>query len=67
LFPAEFGSNKFYQVDSIVSNAIDKGAFPGCVVLAAKDGKLGYQKAYGHYQFHPASSLMKFRDIDLAP
>ena len=61
------GSNKFYQVDSIVSDAIDKGAFPGCVVLAAKDGKLVYQKAYGHYQFHPASSLMKSQSLfDLA-
>jgi beta-N-acetylhexosaminidase len=59
--------NKFYQVDSIVSDALDKGAFPGCVVLAAKDGKIVYQKAYGHYQFHPASSLTKTESIfDLA-
>jgi len=62
-----YGSNKFYQVDSIVSDALDKGVFAGCVVLAAKEGKVVYQKAYGHYQFHPASRLTKPESIfDLA-
>jgi len=62
-----YSYNRFYQVDSIVSDAIDKGAFPGCVVLAAKDGKIIYQKAYGHFQFHPASIRMKTESIfDLA-
>jgi beta-N-acetylhexosaminidase len=62
-----YSYNKFYQVDSIVSDAIDKGAFPGCVVLAAKDGKIVYQKAYGHHQYHPASPLTKPESIfDLA-
>jgi beta-N-acetylhexosaminidase len=59
--------NKFYTVDSIVSDALDKGAFPGCVVLAAKDGKVIYQKAFGHYQFNPATKAMKPESIfDLA-
>ncbi len=62
-----YAYNRFYQVDSIVSDALDKGAFPGCVLLAAKDGKIVYQKAYGHYQYHPASSPMKPESIfDLA-
>jgi beta-glucosidase-like glycosyl hydrolase/CubicO group peptidase (beta-lactamase class C family) len=60
-------SNKFYQVDSIVSDALDKGVFPGCMVLATKDGKIIYQKAFGHFQFHPASFLVKPESIfDLA-
>jgi len=62
-----YAYNNFYQVDSIVIDALDKGAFPGAVVLAAKDGKIIYQKAYGHYQFNPASLLMKPESIfDLA-
>ena len=62
-----YAYNKFYQVDSIVSDALDKGAFPGCVILAAKDGKIVYQKAYGHHQYHPGSQLTKPESIfDLA-
>ena len=60
-------SNNFYKVDSIVNDGIDKGAFTGAVVLAAKDGKIVYQKPYGHYQFNPASQRMKAESIfDLA-
>jgi len=55
--PPNYAFDKFYRVDSIVADAIDRGAFPGCVVLAAKDGKIIYQKAYGHYQFNPSTSL----------
>jgi CubicO group peptidase (beta-lactamase class C family) len=65
--PPNYAFDKFYRVDSIVSDAIDKGAFPGCVVLAANDGKIIYQKAYGHYQFNPSSLQTKPESIfDLA-
>jgi beta-glucosidase-like glycosyl hydrolase/CubicO group peptidase (beta-lactamase class C family) len=65
--PPNYAFDKFYRVDSIVSDAIDKGTFPGCVVLAAKDGKIIYQKAYGHYQFNPSSPQTKPESIfDLA-
>ncbi len=43
----EYGVNKFGKIDSIVNDAIAKGAMPGCVVLAAKDGNVIYQKAFG--------------------
>jgi len=62
-----YASNKFYKVDSIASDAIDKGAFPGCVILAAKDGRIVYQKAFGHYQYNSSSERMKPESIfDLA-
>ena len=65
--PLNYAFDKFYRVDSIVSDAIDRGAFPGCVVLAAKDGNIVYQKAYGHYQFNPSTSPTKPESIfDLA-
>ena len=43
-------------MDSIVNNALDKKAFPGCNVLVAKDGKIIFRKAYGYHTFeklHP--------------
>jgi len=41
-------SSKLNKIDSIATDAIAKGAFPGCVVLAAKDGKVVYEKAFGN-------------------
>ncbi len=39
--------SKFNKIDSIAKDAVAKGAMPGCVILAAKDGKIIYQKAFG--------------------
>ena len=38
---------KLYKVDEFVNEAIGKSAFPGCRVLAAKDGKIFYDKSFG--------------------
>jgi len=38
-------------IDSIVNNALNKKAFPGCNVLVAKDGKVIFRKAYGYHTF----------------
>jgi beta-glucosidase-like glycosyl hydrolase/CubicO group peptidase (beta-lactamase class C family) len=60
-------SSKFYQVDSIVNDALEKKAFPGCVVLAAKDGKIVYEKAFGHYNSDSSSPVINLESIfDLA-
>ena len=39
------------SVDSIVNNALQNKAFPGCNVLIAKDGKVIFRKAYGFHTF----------------
>lgn len=39
------------DIDSIVNNALAKGAFPGCNILVAKDGKVILKKAYGYQTF----------------
>ena len=39
---------KLYKVDEFVNDAVAKGAFPGCRVLAAKDGKIFYDKSFGN-------------------
>ena len=41
----------FNAIDSIANNAISNGATPGCVVLAAKDGKIVYHKAFGNFNY----------------
>ena len=40
--------NDLSKIDSIANDAIEKNAIPGCVVLAAKDGKVFYNKAFGY-------------------
>ncbi len=46
---------KFTKVDDIVNAAIQDSAFPGAVLLAAQNGKIIYQKAFGHYTYDLAS------------
>ena len=48
---AGFDVNMTARIDSIANDAIANKAIPGCVVLVAKDGKMVYEKAYGHYTF----------------
>jgi CubicO group peptidase (beta-lactamase class C family) len=49
-------------IDSIVNNALDKKAFPGCNVLVAKDGKVIFRKAYGYHTFE---NLRPSREDDI--
>ena len=51
--PEELGfpSENLERIDSIIKSAIFAGTFPGCQVLAAKDGKVFLHKAYGHHDY----------------
>ena len=42
---------KLQSIDSIINDAIAQKAFPGAVVLAAKDGEIIYHKAFGTTTF----------------
>lgn len=58
--PDELGMDivELNRIDSIATNAINRNATPGCVVLVAKDGKIAYQKAFGYFNYdkkEPAS------------
>ncbi len=64
LFPV--GESKFSAVDSIATDAIAKQAFPGCVILAAKDGKIVYHKAFGQYKYEPSEPVTLESIYDLA-
>jgi len=48
---AELDGAKLQLIDSIANNAIQKGATPGCVVLVARNGKVGFYKAYGKMNY----------------
>lgn len=64
LFPV--GDARFEAVDSIANDAIAQHAFPGCVVLAAKDGKIVYHKAFGQYQYESSGPVTLESIFDLA-
>lgn len=59
-------ANRLQAIDSIANDAISKRAFPGCMVLAAKDGELIYHKAFGNYQYDDPSKVQLESIYDLA-
>ncbi len=67
-FPEEVGmdSRKLKRVDSLMQFMIDTMAAPGGVVLAARHGKVIFEKAYG-YQTYENKQPVKITDLyDLA-
>ncbi len=51
--PQEAGIDprKLVGIDAIANSAIQDGVMPGCQVLVAKDGKIIYNKAFGHHTY----------------
>jgi beta-N-acetylhexosaminidase len=55
------------QVDSIILDGVAKKAYPGAVVMAIHKGKVAYHKAFGHYEFDPATPAVTLESLyDLA-
>lgn len=52
---AGFDSKKLRKLDDVLKKAIADTAFPGAVVLVAKDGIIVYHKAFGTYDYSPYS------------
>jgi beta-glucosidase-like glycosyl hydrolase/CubicO group peptidase (beta-lactamase class C family) len=63
---AAYQQYKFYQIDSIVMDALEKKAFPGCVVLAAKNGQIVYEKAFGRFEYSASHPVTPESIFDLA-
>ena len=55
--------NDFTQVDEIIQSAIKDSAFPGAVVLVSKEGKLIYEKAFGHLTYDDTSATVTINTI----
>ncbi|HRQ50076.1 MAG TPA: serine hydrolase, partial [Agriterribacter sp.] len=42
---------KFKIIDSLATEAIQQHAAPGMAIMAVKDGKIVFHKAYGYYTY----------------
>ena len=67
-YPKDAGidQSNLYKVDSIVINSIREGAFPGCQVLAARNGKVFYNKSFGHFTYDNKTLVNNNTLYDLA-
>jgi CubicO group peptidase (beta-lactamase class C family) len=66
--PEEVGIDpqKLAEIDRIALNGIAQGAYPGCEIVAAVDGKIFYRKTFGTHKYKD-STKVKMDDIyDLA-
>lgn len=59
-------ADKLSVIDSIANNGIDAGAYPGCVVLVAKDGKVVFDKAYGKFNYDTPQPVTMNSIFDMA-
>ena len=71
IYPSFFYSQNiignFFIVDNIINRAIKDKAFPGCVVLIWKEGKIIYEKPFGHFTYEINSREVQKNTIyDLA-
>ena len=51
-----------HKIDSIATLGINEGAYPGCIVMAARKGIIVFSKAYG---FHEYDSRVEVKEDDL--
>jgi len=66
--PEEIGvpSIDLNSIDSIANAGIRSGAFPGCQILFAKDGKVFYHKSFGHPRYEDSALVVNDNLYDLA-
>ncbi len=46
-----FSPEKIQALENIATDAISEQAMPGCVIVALKDGKIAYEKAFGNFTY----------------
>ncbi|MDR0844361.1 MAG: serine hydrolase [Tannerella sp.] len=54
------------EIDQVVMEGLDKGAYPGCQVLVAKDGMIVYHKSFGFYDYQRKKKVTETSVYDLA-
>lgn len=57
---------KLLQADAIIEKALKARAMPGCRVLAAKDGKIFYDKSFGYFDYSKKQKVEATTVYDLA-
>jgi beta-glucosidase-like glycosyl hydrolase/CubicO group peptidase (beta-lactamase class C family) len=68
VLPEEIGIPSGYlnSIDSIAQSGIDKRAYPGCQVVFALDGKIFYNKSFGHPRYEDTAKVTNGDIYDLA-
>jgi beta-N-acetylhexosaminidase len=66
--PASIGADnaKLDKIDALIENAMSKGAFPGCRILVAKEGKVFYDKSFGYTSYDKSTRVTDNTIYDLA-
>lgn len=66
--PEEIGldSKILEKIDFIAENGIHKKAFPGCQVVAIKDGSVFYNKSFGYHTYKKKTKVKESDLFDLA-
>lgn len=54
------------MIDSLAMKGIKEKAYPGCVVLVAKDGKVFYNKAFGYHTYENKEPMLTSDIFDMA-
>ena len=62
----EIKSENLFPIDSIVNDAIEKKAFPGCQVFAALNGKVFLHKSYGSVTYDDSTRVNNTMLYDIA-
>lgn len=66
--PMELGVRRIElsKIDSIAIKGIQEQAYPGCQVVVAKEGKVIYQKSFGHFTYDSLLSVDNSTIYDIA-
>ncbi len=60
-------NTSFDKVEELINNSINDKAFPGAVLLIWKDGKIIFEKPFGHFIYNDSSAKVQTNTIyDLA-
>lgn len=66
--PMELGvrRSQLSEIDSIAIKGIKEQAYPGCQIVVAKDGKVIYQKSFGHFTYDSVQPVDNSTIYDIA-
>ncbi len=66
--PEELGISreKLGEIDTIVARSIREGAFPGCQIVVAVEGKVIYRKSFGHHTYDNERAVQNTDIYDIA-
>ncbi len=62
----DLNPEKLAKIDKIVRQGLAKGAFPGCQVFVAKNGKVVYNKSFGYHTYSRKRRVKAADIFDLA-